>query len=362
MWRSNAKLLGSVVGLGVVMAASVPSAHAAEALFTPDCTTDNLLARKPPAQRQDLRGNFWLVTDEAVAPEGAQWDSPVAIVLDTPAGSVTYDLGQPTTVSAFYVQADANDTYKIFGSLDGTPNSFKLLVEVDTVPGHGLRGRTPTINPTLVRFVRIGEGLGDGFYSISEFAAYCRPPTPFPPQFRKVDAPAARVPDVPWWQMYWWNNDGERALRDAARAGRHGPHPVGHQPAREEHARRARQAAAAAADGGRDPVLRRLLELRLLPLPQLHPRLGHLSLLHRREVLPRAVVRPSLRLRLRRRLRGAGPAPPRRAAQDHEPAHQHDGPDDRGAGPPRALQGSLHARALAGVQEATSPTSAPRTA
>ncbi len=55
--------------------------------------------------------------------------------------------------------------------------------------------------------MRIGEGLGDGFYSISEFAAYCRPPSPFPPQFRKVDAPPARVPEVPWWKFYWFDND-----------------------------------------------------------------------------------------------------------------------------------------------------------
>lgn len=206
MWRLSTKRFGVFVGLVAVLAL-VPSARAAEALFTPDCTSDNLLARKRPSQQQDLRGNFWLVTDEAVAPEGAQWDSPVAIVLDTPAGSVTYDLGLPTTVSAFYVQADANDTYKIFGSLDGTTSSFKMLAEVDTVQGHGLRGRTVTINPTSVRFVRIGEGLGDGFYSISEFSAYCRPPAPFPPQFRKVDAPPARVPEVSWWKFYWFDND-----------------------------------------------------------------------------------------------------------------------------------------------------------
>ena len=194
-----------VVGASLLIGAS--PARADGALFTPDCTSDNLLARKPPAQRQDLRGNFAQVTDEAVAPEGAQWDSPVAVLFDTPAGSVTYDLGQPTSISAFYVQADANDTYKIFGSPDGTPDSFKLLVEVETANGHGLRGRTPTINPTMVRYLRIGEGMGDGFYSISEFAAYCRAPTPFPPQFRKVDAPPARLPDIPWWKMTWWDND-----------------------------------------------------------------------------------------------------------------------------------------------------------
>src|SRR5882757_7531406 len=131
MWRLNLKLLGAVAWVGTLVAVA-PSARAAEALFTPDCTTDNLIARKQPVQRQDLRGNFWLVTDEAVAPEGAQWDSPVAVVLDTPAGSVTYDLGQPTMVSAFYVQADANDVYKIFGSNEGTVGSFKMLAEVDT--------------------------------------------------------------------------------------------------------------------------------------------------------------------------------------------------------------------------------------
>src|SRR5882724_6461792 len=194
----------------VVLAASLMGAapaRASEPLFTPDCTTDNLLARKPPAQRQDLRGNFWLLTDESVAPEGAQWDSPVAVLLDTPAGSVTYDLGQPTSLSAFYVQADANDIYKIFGSNEGTVGSFKMLAEVDTVNGHGLRGRTVNISPTMVRYIRIGEGMGDNFYSISEFAAYCRPPTPFPPQFRRVDAPPARVPDVPWWKFMWWDNE-----------------------------------------------------------------------------------------------------------------------------------------------------------
>jgi hypothetical protein len=204
-WRASPRVVLLVI-VGMLLGGAVPAA-ASEPMFTPDCTTDNLLARKAPAQRQDLRGNFALVTDEAVAPEGAQWDSPVAILFDTPAGSVTYDLGQPTPVSAFYVQADANDIYKIFGSNDGTPGSFKLLVEIDTVNGHGLRGRNVTIPAATVRYLRIGEGNGDGFYSISEFAAYCREPTPFPPQFRHVEAPQARVPEVSFWQFAWWNNE-----------------------------------------------------------------------------------------------------------------------------------------------------------
>src|SRR5204863_215388 len=35
---------------------------------------------------------------------------------------------------------------------------------------------------------------GDGAFSISEFAAYCRPPTPFPPALKTVEAPMAVGP------------------------------------------------------------------------------------------------------------------------------------------------------------------------
>jgi hypothetical protein len=203
MSRSN--LVRALLALAPLICSS--AAAGAEPLFTPDCTTDNLLQRRLPAMRQDLRGNPLLVTDESLAPEGAQWDSPVAMVLETPAGSVTYDLGQPTTVSSFFVQADANDTYKVLGSLDGAQGSFRLLTEIDTVEGNGLRSRTATVNPTTVRYLRIGEGQGDDFYSISEFAAYCRAPTPFPPVFRKVDAPPARVVAPSFWDLAWWNND-----------------------------------------------------------------------------------------------------------------------------------------------------------
>jgi hypothetical protein len=160
-----------------------------------------------PLQRQDTRGNLYLVSDGAVAPEGAQWDSPVAVVFETPAGSLTYDLGQPLPLSSFYIQADANDSYKIFGSLDGTPASYRLIIEIDTVSGHGLRGRTATVNSTLVRYLRIGEGLGDNFYSLSEFQAFCQTPTPFPPSLRVVDAPPAQVVSLPWYKLGWWNNE-----------------------------------------------------------------------------------------------------------------------------------------------------------
>jgi hypothetical protein len=183
-------------------------ASAAE-LSSPACGPENLLAGKLPWEARDLRGDLRLVTDQQVGPEGAQWDAPVAITFETGAGTVTYDLGQPTPVSAFVFQGDANDTYKLLGSLDTDPSSFKLLAEIENVvgTGHGLRTRVATINPTIIRYLRLNDAQGDGFFSIGELAAYCQPPNPFPPHFKVVAAPAAKVVQPSFWTFAWWDND-----------------------------------------------------------------------------------------------------------------------------------------------------------
>jgi hypothetical protein len=189
----------------------------AEDLASPSCGTENLLSGKLPSSQQDIGRSLRLVTDESAAPEGAQWDAPPAVVFDTAAGSLTYDLGRPTPVSAFSVQADANDTYKIWGSLDAAPSSFKLLVEVENVVGigHGLRTRPVTIGTTMVRYLRIGEPIGDNFYSISEFQAFCQAPSPFPPHLKIVDAPPAKVAPQTFWSFYWWENDASSRVEMA---------------------------------------------------------------------------------------------------------------------------------------------------
>jgi spermidine synthase len=160
------------------------------------CGSEDLVAGKSPTASQDARGDLKLITDGAVGAEGTLWNAPVVVTLETPAGSVTYDLGEARQVSALVVQADANDTYKVLGSVDGTPSSYKPIVAFANVVnrGPGLRTRAIEIPPTTVRYLRVGEGEGDGFYSISEFAAYCRTPTPFPPMMRIADAPMAAGP------------------------------------------------------------------------------------------------------------------------------------------------------------------------
>jgi hypothetical protein len=201
--------LVSASTLAVVATLALGAPARAQALASPACGTENLLAGKLPTSSEGLRGNTRLVTDGEAAPEGAQWDAPVAVTFEIASGALTYDLGQPTPVSAFSLQADANDIYKIWGSLDGAPGTFKLLVEAENVVsvGHGLRTRPITIAPTMVRYLRVGEPEGDNFYSISEFQAFCEAPSPFPPHLRIVNAPPAKVAPTTFWSFSWWDND-----------------------------------------------------------------------------------------------------------------------------------------------------------
>src|SRR6476469_6304244 len=92
---------------------------AAAQMSSAECGTSNLIAGRLPSGQQDMHGDARLVTDGKVATEGAQWDTTsVVAFLDTPAGSITWDLGVVRSVSAFFLQADANDSYKVFGATE----------------------------------------------------------------------------------------------------------------------------------------------------------------------------------------------------------------------------------------------------
>jgi len=190
--------------LPILFALSVPSLAMAQNLSQlPACPEGNLLAHKKPVSWQEVRRELSLLTDETIAPEGSMWDSQPAVILDTAAATVTWDLGEVTNLRSFAIQADANDTYTVWGSLDG--KDYKVFGQIDPVPNHGLRMRVLNVGGMPARFVRVGEGVGDSFYSISEVAAYCQVPAVFPPAMKVVDAPAAAVP--PKKLLDYWDND-----------------------------------------------------------------------------------------------------------------------------------------------------------
>jgi hypothetical protein len=187
-------LLLVLVAGGLIRPAAAPAQH---------CPSGNLLAGRMPIEWRDIRGNRAQVTDGKVGPDGALWNAPVAVVLDTSAAILTYDLGSVTPVQAVYVQADANDVYHLWGSVDG--KEFRSLAQVEPVEGvHGLRPRKLNLGGAPVRFLRFGEGEGDSSYSVSELQAFCQLPDPFPPRLTVVDAPPATVAK----NIYsYWNND-----------------------------------------------------------------------------------------------------------------------------------------------------------
>lgn len=197
----RSSVLGSCLVILCVL--TVSSARAEDQSPVPVCPAGNLLAHKRPSAWQDTSRDLGLLTDEQVTPEGAMWDSQPAVLFDTAASTVTWDLGAVTTIRSFAIQADANDTYTVWGSLDG--KSFKVYGQIDPVENHGLRTRTMNLNDMVARYVKFGEGVGDSAFSASEVAAYCQTPSPFPPAMKVVDAPAATVP--PKKLLDRWDND-----------------------------------------------------------------------------------------------------------------------------------------------------------
>jgi hypothetical protein len=199
-WESPRPMRYALVAailLGVTLAAGAAFAQGQSV-----CPSGNLLRGRLPVQSIDTRGDLRLLTDEQVVPEGAEWNSPPAVILGSGASTITYDLGAAIPVQAVYIQADNNDVYHVWGSADGS--SYKLLGQIDPVDQIGMRGRKLGVGGVAVRYLRVGEGVGDNAYSISEIVAYCDLPNPFPPSMRQVNAPVAVAPTN---FFTYWNND-----------------------------------------------------------------------------------------------------------------------------------------------------------
>ncbi len=151
------------------------------------CGAGNLLAGRLPVGAGS-HGDAAVATAGAVGPEGALWDSAVAVVLAAPEPRLTWDLGGEVEVRAFVLQADANDSYALSGSLAG--REFERLGQLTAVPGrHGLLMRPLSIAARRVRFLRIEPLAGDGRYSLSELQAFCSMPSLWPPLPPVIDAP-----------------------------------------------------------------------------------------------------------------------------------------------------------------------------
>ncbi len=302
MWRLKSKLVGVGVCVLWVALVRVASVRAAEALFSPDCTTDNLLARKAPVQRQDLRGNPCAGHRRGGGARGG------AVGL---AGG-----GHPRHARRLGHlrprSADVGQRVLRAGRRQRHLQDLRLARRNASELQGDLRGRHRTTATacaaawsTSTRRWCASCASARGWATTSIPSPSSRPTAARRRRSRRSSAPSMRrrraCPTVPWWKCdLVGQRRRARASRCCWRSARMALILWGIGLRKQGDACRPAEAAPPAVDAGRDPVLRRVLELRVLPLPKLHSRLGHLPLLHRLEVLPRAVLRPTLRVRLRR--------------------------------------------------------------
>jgi hypothetical protein len=108
-------------------------------------------------QSSEVRGQIVRVTDGAMAPEGAVWDAPPAVVLESGAATITWDLGRVTTLRAAWVEADANDRYTLWGSVDGE-RWIQLARAEKLTDLQGLRVRKLSMGGVSARYLRLGDG------------------------------------------------------------------------------------------------------------------------------------------------------------------------------------------------------------
>lgn len=161
-------------------AATAPTAAATEV-----CDAANLLAGKRPLAASVNPAPApvafaGVATDGRLAPEGAPWDSPAALLLSPTQAQLIWDLGFATEVRALVLQADGNDRFELSSSLDGS--SFEPLGQIGASPDlSGLRSRPLSVATRRLRFLRLEVFSTDGLSSISELQAYCAVPSPWPP-------------------------------------------------------------------------------------------------------------------------------------------------------------------------------------
>lgn len=167
-----------------------PTAARAEA--APGCPAGDLLANAEIVRSESVL-DPWRITDGRIAPAGESPLTDATSALTKPTAEIVYRLAEPATITAFFLEADADDYYHVSLSMDG--RVWTHAWQAPAIVGHGQQIRAVTGDGKIARFVRLHDPYGDAPYGVAEFAAYCTLPDPWPPEFTLL--PPARPPPVP---------------------------------------------------------------------------------------------------------------------------------------------------------------------
>lgn len=169
------------------------------------CGTDDLLAGRLATGLPGAGRTPALLTDRRVLPEGAPWTSDAAVPL-THRDRLTFDLEEPLPLRSLLLQADANDAYRLEGSLDGA--NFAPLARIPKLSGvDGLRTRAIRLDGTPQRFLRLLLVEGDGRASLAEIQAFCAEPGDWRPRLEVLDGPVESAATRP---RHLWNDVSSR--------------------------------------------------------------------------------------------------------------------------------------------------------
>lgn len=92
-----------------------------------------------------------------------------------PNNTIQIDLGGPFSISSLTLQADDNDVYPVLFR-NGMADSWHSAWDAPAVGGWGMQTRINNLgSPIIATSFLIGNGQGDGYYSVSEFQAIGSP-------------------------------------------------------------------------------------------------------------------------------------------------------------------------------------------
>lgn len=158
--------------------------------------------------------------------EGAPWDSQLAAIM-APDGMLEWDLGEVRPIEGALIQADNNDDFILWGSMDG--NFFQPIWRAPQDAMAGLRTRTTNALKTQARYLRLTAEGGDRMYSISEVMVFSKaaeltdtvmertpipPPPPRPPA--NLDGSMIVVWGLALYMAYWFWSRRQASLAPPA--------------------------------------------------------------------------------------------------------------------------------------------------
>lgn len=128
-----------------------------------------LLDAREPA---NWRGVFHpeRVNDGRFAVEGEAWDSERAANLAPLGAGLVYDLGRSSTIATIFLQASADEAWRVDVSDDR--HAWSLAWVAPTVPGSGLASRRVTGLRASGRYLRVRPEGGDGRIGLAELEVH----------------------------------------------------------------------------------------------------------------------------------------------------------------------------------------------